>query len=61
VADREKIFMKSLARPELFKNRDPKTLPPHPPTTPITVSWGTWFDAIVYYAENFKTILLCNK
>jgi hypothetical protein len=60
VADRKKIFMKSLARPEHFKNRDPKTLPP-PPTTPITVSWGTWLDAIVYYEENFRTTVFCNK
>jgi hypothetical protein len=51
IAKREKIFVKSPARIELFKNRAPDT--PIPPT-PVISWWGTWLDATVYYAENFK-------
>jgi hypothetical protein len=50
VANRKKILVKSPARTELFKNKAPDTLLP----TPVITHWGTWLDAIVYYAENFK-------
>jgi hypothetical protein len=51
VANGKKIFVKSPARTELFKNKAPDT--PLPPT-PVIIWWGTWLDATVYYAENFK-------
>jgi hypothetical protein len=50
VANGKKIFVKSPARIELFKNKAPDT--PLPPTAVIT-RWGTWLDATVYYGENF--------
>jgi hypothetical protein len=50
----KKIFVKSPARREqFFKNKAPDTS--FPPTPEIT-RWGTWFVAIVYYAENFEII-----
>jgi hypothetical protein len=51
VANGKKIFVKSPARKELFKNKGPDT--PLPPT-PVIIRWGTWLDATVYYAENFE-------
>jgi hypothetical protein len=48
VAKGKKIFVKSLARIELFKNKAPDT--PLPPT-PVIKQWRTWLDATVYYAE----------
>jgi hypothetical protein len=51
VANGKKIFVKSPARIELFKNNTPDT--PLPPT-PVITRWGTWLDATVYYAENFE-------
>jgi hypothetical protein len=51
VANGKKIFEKSLARIELFRNKGSDT--PLPPT-PIITRWGTWLDATVYYAENFE-------
>jgi hypothetical protein len=44
VANRKKIFVKSLARLELFKNKAPDA--PLPPT-PVITWWGTWLDATV--------------
>jgi hypothetical protein len=51
VANGKKIFVKSPARIELFKNNAPDT--PLPPT-PVITRWGTWLDATVYYGENFE-------
>jgi hypothetical protein len=51
VANGKKIFVKSPARIELFKNKAPDTLLP---PTPVITRWGTWLDATVYYAENFE-------
>jgi hypothetical protein len=50
VANGKKIFLKSPARIELFKNKVPDT--PLPPT-PLITWWGTWLDATVYNAQNF--------
>jgi hypothetical protein len=49
VANGKKIFVKSLARKELYKNKAPDT--PLPPIA-VIIRWGTWLDAIVYFAEN---------
>jgi hypothetical protein len=51
VANGKKIFMKSPARIEHFKNKIPDT--PLPPT-PVITWWGSWLDATVHYAENFE-------
>jgi hypothetical protein len=51
VANGKKIFVKSPARIQLFKNKAPYTrLPP----APVITRWGTWLDANVYYTENFE-------
>jgi hypothetical protein len=51
----KKFFVKSPDRREFLNNKTPDT--PYPPTPVITL-WHTWLDAIVYYAENFKTFVL---
>jgi hypothetical protein len=51
VANRKKIFVKSPARIEVFRNKAPDT--PLPPT-PVITRWETWLDATAYYAENFE-------
>jgi hypothetical protein len=51
VAIGKKIFVKSPARIELFKNKAPDT--PLPPT-PVITRWETWLDTTVCYAENFE-------
>jgi hypothetical protein len=51
VANGEKMFVKYPDRIEIFKNKAPDT--PLPPTS-LIIWWGTWLDAIVYYAENFE-------
>jgi hypothetical protein len=51
VANGKKIFVKSSAGIELFKNKTPDT--PLPPTT-VNTFWGTWLDAVEYHAENFE-------
>jgi hypothetical protein len=53
VANGKKIFVISPTRIELFKNKASDTpLPPNP----VITRWGTWLDAIVYYAENLEIV-----
>jgi hypothetical protein len=44
-----KIFVKSPAGTELFKNKTRDT--PLSPT-PVITRWETWFDVIAHYVEN---------
>ena len=45
--------MKSPSRVKIFKTRAPNT--PLPPT-PVITRWGTWVDAVKYYATNFELV-----
>lgn len=46
----KKIFCKAPSRVAAYKNKYPDLrLPPEP----ITTRWGTWLEAVMYYAENF--------
>ena len=47
----KKIFIKAPLRVQFFKERCPNIpLPPEP----ILTRWGTWLDAAMYYADNFR-------
>lgn len=47
----KKIFLKSPLRVSLFKEKYPQlNLPPQPTIT----RWGTWLEAVEYYAKNFE-------
>jgi hypothetical protein len=46
----KKIFVKAPLRVQHFKRALPNvSLPPEP----VLTRWGTWLDAVVYYANNF--------
>ncbi|XP_018497142.1 uncharacterized protein LOC108865017 [Galendromus occidentalis] len=50
VANGKKVFRKSAARVNLFREIAPgTTLPPQP----ILTRWGTWIEAAIYYSANF--------
>lgn len=54
IANIKKIFLKSPARVQIFKNLEPDlALPPQP----IITRWGTWLKAARYYATNYEKIL----
>ena len=53
IANANKVFVKSPSRVKIFKTRASNT--PLPPTTVIT-RWGTWVNAVKYYATNFKLV-----
>lgn len=49
VANRKQIFLKAPSRVELFREKYPLTpLPPQP----IVTRWGTWLQAVAYYAKH---------
>ena len=50
IANAKKVFVKSPSRVKIFKTRAPNT--PLPPS-PVITHWGTWVDAVKYYATNF--------
>ncbi|XP_055902175.1 uncharacterized protein LOC129938564 [Eupeodes corollae] len=51
ISSGKKIFLKAPSRVENFKTRYPLTpLPPQP----IVTRWGTWLEAVAYYAKNYK-------
>ena len=53
IANTKKVFVKSPSRVKIFKTRAPNT--PLPPT-PVITRWGTWVDAVKYYATNFELV-----
>lgn len=53
ISSTKKIFLKAPGRITSFKEQYPETpLPPRP----VIVRWGTWLDAVQYYAKNFNKI-----
>ena len=53
IADRKKIFLKSPFRARQLKLIAPNlALPPRP----IITRWGTWIEAVNYYAINFDEV-----
>jgi len=53
IASMKKVFRKSPSRILMFRETEPNlTLPPRP----ILTRWGTWIEAVRYYANNFETI-----
>lgn len=54
IAHVKKVFLKAPCRVELFKQMFPDlALPPEP----ITTRWGTWLEAVNYYANNYENVL----
>ena len=53
IASVKKVFMKAPSRRVLFREMHPDL--PMPPE-PIITRWGTWLQAIIYYANNFDAI-----
>ena len=53
VSNMKKVFCKSPSRVALFRQILPSiSLPPKP----VITRWGTWIDAVVYYAEHLEEI-----
>lgn len=53
ISNGKKVFVKAPTRIDLFKAKNPDlALPPRP----IVTRWGTWLEAVVYYADNFENI-----
>lgn len=53
VANCKKVFVKAPSRQQIFRELEPDiALPPQP----ITTRWGTWMDAVQYYADNIERI-----
>lgn len=51
ISNGKKVFVKAPTRIDLFKAKNPDlALPPRP----IVTRWGTWLQAVVYYADNFE-------
>lgn len=49
----KKIFLKAPLRVQVYKEQMPNVpLPPEP----ILTRWGTWLDAVIFYADNFENI-----
>jgi hypothetical protein len=54
ISNIKKVFLKAPSRIEIFKNLEPELdLPPEP----IITRWGTWLEAVGYYANNFEKIV----
>jgi len=54
VANVKKVFLKAPSRVEIFKDLEPGLpLPPQP----ITTRWGTWLEAVNYYANYYERIV----
>lgn len=54
ISNVKKVFLKAPCRVEIFKEIYPElSLPPEP----ITTRWGTWLEAVNYYAINSENIL----
>lgn len=54
ISNVKKVFLKAPSRIQIFKNLEPDlALPPQP----ITTRWGTWLNAVNYYAINFEKIV----
>lgn len=53
IANVKKVFLKAPSRVAIFKDIAPQVaLPPQP----ITTRWGTWIEAVCYYANNLEMI-----
>ena len=59
VANTKMILLKAPSRVSLFKEKVSLTLPPKP----ILTRWGTWLEAVEYYAANFDVLkeFVCNE
>lgn len=54
IANIKKVFLKAPSRVEIFRSMEPDLpLPPQP----IITRWGTWLEAVQYYANNFEKIV----
>lgn len=54
ISNVKKVFLKAPLRVEIFKDLEPDlALPPQP----IITRWGTWLNAVNYYATNFEKIV----
>lgn len=51
VSNGKKVFIKSPKRIDIFNQKCPGI--PLPPA-PVVTRWGTWLDAVEYYAQNFE-------
>jgi hypothetical protein len=52
ISNIKKVFIKAPKRVEIFREKVPDlNLQP----APIITRWGTWIDAVSYYAHNFKS------
>lgn len=57
ISNVKKTFTKSARRKLLFQNMFPAIpLPPRP----VITRWGTWIEAAIYFADNFKVNVLLN-
>lgn len=53
ISSTKKVFLKAPSRVQAYKERLPNVaLPPEP----ILTRWGTWLEAVLFYAENFEAI-----
>lgn len=53
IANIKKVFIKAPSRVQIFKNLEPDLpLPPQP----IITRWGTWLQAVLYYAKHYGNI-----
>jgi len=51
IASIKKVFLKAPSRIQIFRETEPNLpLPPQP----IITRWGTWLEAVKYYATNFE-------
>lgn len=58
ISNVKKTFTKAPRRKLLFQNMFPNIpLPPRP----VITRWGTWIDAAIYYADNFKVYNMFTK
>lgn len=54
IANVKKVFLKAPSRVDIFKECHPELpLPPEP----VITRWGTWLDAVIYYANNYEKVL----
>jgi hypothetical protein len=54
IANVKKVFLKAPSRVEVFKSLEPDlNLPPEP----VITRWGTWLEALKYYAVNYEKIV----
>lgn len=53
ISNTKKVFLKAYNRVDKFKELFPELpLPPHP----VLTRWGSWIDAVGYYAKNFDSV-----